>query len=392
MKKKICFLFLSFLLFSCNDENDIYSELEEIGSEKFDAHFIPCDYAEYIAINYQDNYDTDFILTKPIPAKKIKKTITQLTKQGEVAFYIFNYEEGGFVIVSADNRLMPILAEVENGEFSYEDVNFPPALQMWLDEIGDFIANARQNNIESTDEVKQMWEKISPIKTKCTNTWTSDCEFEFESVFDYIRCRSRVINTNWHQSGGYNDMMGGNCSGEQYYLGCSTLATGIAMRYYQKPTSLNWANMPLDRATTTTATFLRDLSVKIGVTPGCSSTPGPLSGMVNALKSYGYSNTQLSTYNALTVLSQVHTGWVVILYGVNSLNEAHAWVVSGVEYTEGYECMYNPKRVLTPYATGVKTPMNFHINWGWGPNYDGWFHVPHGYSFPNNMWMITGIY
>lgn len=46
------------------------------------------------------------------------ETHTFKTADNKNAFYAINYEEGGFTIVSANDRVRPILAFAEEGRFS----------------------------------------------------------------------------------------------------------------------------------------------------------------------------------------------------------------------------------------------------------------------------------
>ena len=81
-------------------------------------------------------------------------------KSGEtVYFYIFVTEDNdGFVIVSGDDRMPPILGYSHTNGFSME--NMPDNLKWWLDEYAKQIAYSIEKEIEPTVETKQQWEQL----------------------------------------------------------------------------------------------------------------------------------------------------------------------------------------------------------------------------------------
>ncbi len=62
------------------------------------------------------------------------ESITEIEGQdGLSAFYIINYKDEGFVILSADNRINPILAYSAIKKFEIVDLeSYPSGLQYWL--------------------------------------------------------------------------------------------------------------------------------------------------------------------------------------------------------------------------------------------------------------------
>jgi len=73
-----------------------------------------------------------------------------------VYFYVFGTENNdGFVIVSGDDRVVPVLGYSDTNGFSADDM--PENLRWWLGEYAKQIQFAIDNNIEPTAEVKQQW-------------------------------------------------------------------------------------------------------------------------------------------------------------------------------------------------------------------------------------------
>jgi hypothetical protein len=80
-----------------------------------------------------------------------------------VYFYVFvTGNNDGFVIVAADDRVPPVLGFSNTNGFSTD--NMPPNLVWWLGEYAKQIQFAIDNNIEPTQETKQLWEQLVGVK------------------------------------------------------------------------------------------------------------------------------------------------------------------------------------------------------------------------------------
>jgi hypothetical protein len=76
-----------------------------------------------------------------------------------VYFYVFSTEDKeGFVIVSGDEHVTPVLGYSETNGFSAD--NMPDNLKWWLGEYARQIQFVIDNNIEPTQEVQQQWAQI----------------------------------------------------------------------------------------------------------------------------------------------------------------------------------------------------------------------------------------
>jgi hypothetical protein len=73
-----------------------------------------------------------------------------------VYFYVFGTENNeGFVIVSGDDRVVPVLGYSETNGFSAD--NMPDNVAWWLGEYAKQIQFAIENDIEPTQEITQKW-------------------------------------------------------------------------------------------------------------------------------------------------------------------------------------------------------------------------------------------
>ncbi len=55
-------------------------------------------------------------------------------KSKKTAFYVINYNEGGWVLLSADKRTDPILGYSDENKFVIDEEHYPPSLQFWLND------------------------------------------------------------------------------------------------------------------------------------------------------------------------------------------------------------------------------------------------------------------
>lgn len=392
--RKSLFYLLMVALFSCEatDESLLNAPQDSFSSEK---NFVSLDYAKSIASVYNGSYIPagDELVTRGVEVRQVSQTMTVKNDNGTPVFYIINMEGGGFRVISADNRLEPVLASGEEGTLTNEIIGENPGLQMWMDGMIEHVTSVRASNVQQSEVAKALWNDMNPIQPMSDIPSSPECSYAGQTVYDYNYIGPQ-LSTQWHQGADFNaEMEYGGCSENdgKYLLGCSTIATGIVMRYKQKP-GFPWSEMPWDEATPNTALFLKEVSEIIGVDPGCESSPGPFQGMCDALRYYGYNNASIVDYSSSGLVSQIRSQDVVIMYGANlSTNQAHVWVVSGARSMSMYRCDE------TPYGTLVKTHIltngydNYYIDWGWNDNTDGWYSES-GFKYKDRLQLLINIY
>ena len=87
-----------------------------------------------------------------------KSSMRSTNANEKVYFYVFCAEDNeGFVIVSGDDRVVPVLGYSHTNGFSTDDM--PPNLEWWLGEYAKQIQFAIENDIETTEQTKQQWEQ-----------------------------------------------------------------------------------------------------------------------------------------------------------------------------------------------------------------------------------------
>jgi hypothetical protein len=76
-----------------------------------------------------------------------------ISKNSQDIYYVFNFSEGGFIIISADNAVIPVLGY--NFEHSYGLEDHPPQFTDLLEDLKEQIVFIKENNLSASKE-KQM--------------------------------------------------------------------------------------------------------------------------------------------------------------------------------------------------------------------------------------------
>jgi len=326
----------------------------------------------------------------------LKSTIgaAQMNTQDTTYYYVFNVDKankGGFVIVSGDDVVKPVLGYSDHG--SYDETNLPPNFAWWMDEMQRQIAYAQSKNLPQSDGVKKEWESyLNGTVSSSTNA------------------AAPLIQTHWDQFSPYNNLCPA-IGGTPAPTGCVATAMAQIMKFWNYPASgsgnseayttqsgislpsvsyeinYDWTNMQNDYTGSETqqqqdavATLMYHcgLSVQMQYDAGESSAVNQnvYSALINnfgydanmkVLNRNGYSDTDWENL----LRTQIDAGMPVYYAGEGSLGN-HAFVCDGYDDSG-----------------------NFHFNWGWSGAYDGYFVTnalyPGGYEFNLNQMAITDI-
>jgi len=296
-------------------------------------------------------------------------------------YYVFNVNgTQGFVIVSADNIVEPILGYSNQGSFNPDKI--PPHVAAWLKGYEDQIQYAISRHMQATPAIKAKWEFFSNTNRP-------------QPLFHGPQGVNPLVQTQWNQSPYYNDLCPyDNAHSEYTVTGCVATAMAQVLRYWNSPvtgsgfhsyndpnygtqsanfgsTTYDWANMPLSVTGTNTAvaTLMYHCGVSVDMTYGVAETGGSSAYVVSsqspvtncaeyALKTYfGYPSTLQglvrSDYDDQTWKGMLRTDLDAsrpIIYAGFGSGGGHCFVCDGYD------------------DNGL-----FHFNWGWQGQYDGYF-------------------
>lgn len=257
------------------------------------------------------------------------------------AYYVFNAEDnGGFVIVSGDDRTEEILGYADSGNF--DTSNMPSNVKAWLGyyeqvirSLGDQQIQTAPRRVERADiapMVKTAWGQDSPYNNLCPDHSMTGC---------VATAMAQVIN--YHQW---------PISTIVPIPGYTTSSRGITVDE-QPVTTFNWSNMNSDEV----AKLMLYCGASVEMEYGPWESSASDASIAPALKKYfGYdqqtrwvsrSDYGIDEWESL-IYSELEAGRPVV-YGGYTIDVGHEFVCDG-------------------YRDGL-----FHINWGWDGIFDAYY-------------------
>lgn len=305
--------------------------------------------------------------------KTVSQSLSVPDENGQPNLHIVNYEEGGYAIVSADNRVHPILAITELGSLTLKEKNLPEGLLLWLAETSEMVSYTKKINEPRTDLMIQSWElcETRAISLQTESPCPEDCD---RNYFSQV---SPLLSTIWNQGVGFNNYapyMG--CSSPangRPPAGCVATATAQVMKYHQYPSNYPWSSMPDSSGSSATSLLMHDIGSSVNMNFGCEGSGAFTNSIPDALiDDFGYQSASYSDFSFWTLKQDLNAGRPVILSASKDefcvlvwcvALKGHAWVVDGyIEYEVwDYAC------------ENGNVYVSLHMNWGWGGSYDGWY-------------------
>lgn len=393
---------LSFL-FSCEKDDVQLNENTEINEVIENKHFVSIELAKSISKNIQFKSD----LNRRVNSEKnIEYIFPVVDENNDPVYYIINFSGGGYIILAADQRSIPLLAYSEVNNFPVNLDDYPSELVDWLEFAKNQIKEIRDNDLEQPREFVTMWEEYNDLITLEENDQSfedneSDIQTTSSSCTPSFQQYGPLLNTSWNQTAGYNNLMPTasqvGCSSfltgnNRAYAGCVPIAIAQVMRYHNYPTNFNWSVMPNHSGSTTTSELIYDIHQKIINPPNTIFNPSPLTyycdgtgvkssyNVGNLFKNkYNYStaqyNTQFQMPHPIRMQLEILQNRPVILDGGRksgwwifaSRRDGHMWVCDG--FTRQVLCV----TLRFPPITIQHTITRFHMNWGWGGAFNGYF-------------------
>lgn len=312
---------------------------------------------------------------KPFRAARKKTVVSQ--GEDEAYYYVFNAGgNGGYVIVSGDDRVEPILGYVEQGSFDPE--NIPDNMRAWLDGYAEEIKYVIDNDINPNSPVLR--------RSKMKGTKHSIPE---------------ILTTRWNQGLPYNLTI------EKYYkedgtqarpaAGCIATAWAQVINFHRFPDKIK-TQIPAYNKTYT----LKDGSQKTVTFPAVPR--GAKIDWDNMRDTYSCSESHAHTAQDTAVANLMRYCGQAVKMSYGSSSSAN-WKVDDVikyfgfddsghrvgrdecsidewqdliynEIAAGYPVPFSGSKISGGHAfvlDGFDGDQLFHVNWGWGGGSNGWF-------------------
>lgn len=288
---------------------------------------------------------------KQMPQKAKAKSRTATTASSSDAYYVFNNDAGGFVIIAGDDAVTPVLGYTSTGSFDAE--NLPDGLKDLLKSYERQIAALGDNYV--------------------ANQTATRAGFTGENLLNTAK---------WNQGNPFNKYTPNN-----YVTGCVATAGAIVMKHHGYPAKgtgshtytwngqdltanfehdYDWASMPdkytsgNDEAFNGVARLMSDLGVAVEMQYAKGGSGATMEALVTALKKYfGYSK-----YARLLAIAdlgaevwndrlraEIDADRPILYSAVNSNEGGHSFVIDGYK------------------------DESFSVNWGWGGYCDGFYRI-----------------
>ena len=149
--------------------------------------------------------------------------VSVAAERGATDYYVFNVENGeGFVVVSADDRVKPILAYSTSGNYNPQDVS--EAFAFTLMNFQEEIQYVREHNLKATPDITAEWKSVN-------ETGSLNRGKQTRAVV------GPLCQTLWNQNYPWNSQCPADTagSGGHVYAGCVATAMGQVMKFHEWP-------------------------------------------------------------------------------------------------------------------------------------------------------------
>lgn len=288
---------------------------------------------------------------KQMPQKAKAKSRTATTASTSDAYYVFNNDAGGFVIIAGDDAVTPVLGYTSTGSFEAE--NLPDGLKDLLKSYERQIAalgNSYQANQTATRAAftgekllnTAKWNQMAPFNKYTPNNHVTGC----------VATAGAIV----MKHHGYPDKGTGSHS---YTWNGKTLTANFEHDY-------DWANMPAEYDGTNDAAFggvarlMSDLGVAVEMQYAKGGSGATMEDLVTALQKYfGYSkyarllaiaDLGAEVWNG-RLRAEIDADRPILYSAVDSNVGGHSFVIDGYK------------------------DESFSVNWGWGGYCDGFYRI-----------------
>lgn len=339
-------------------------------------------HAKVVTLEQAQQYATAFMQTQGV--RPVQWQILQTRSSGQPAYYVFNLQPQGWIIVAADDVVTPVLGYSRTGSLDWNRI--PDNMRFMLDDYEKQIRSLAR----VVDTPHKAWQSVSSISTRASGGKIDP-----------------LITINWNQNNPYNVY----CPKQKALVGCVAVAMGQAMSVQQWPprpkgkvsyTSANYGglsiNFDAERAYNwgdimsgannydEVARFLYHAGMSVRMDYGEDGS-GILTSELHLITDglinhFDYPNTVQHFRR-----EQYEGDWEQLL--INELNAGRAIIYNAVDSKAHAGHSFN--------LDGYDGNGHFHVNWGWGSYGNGNFSIDNlrdaamGMDYDTQHMVIVGI-
>jgi len=319
----------------------------------------------------------------PEPRRVMKSDV--VSEKGTVVFYLFNYEGGGFMVLSATKRYYPVLARSDKGSFDMKTVSGP--LEGWVNHTRIKLKSLIDSDgrLEDEGDIAHRWKTLG-VTTTSDDTKGARVMICNDPNYTYPVWINPMLTTAWGQGCGYNDLspvLGDGCGCDQRaFTGCVATAMAQIMRHWSHPAGYNWGGMVNNAGSNATAILMRDAGMATNMNYGCNESVTSYQAAETALRNnFQYGAAQFiapGSYTRSILVNELNNGRPTLLAGFQNNNPVgHAWVCDG----------YFIERLCDRFDDYY-----LNMNWGFDANGNGYYHDSNWNGFNLGRQAIINIH
>jgi len=332
-------------------------------------------------------------------AKARPSVRTVRNRSDRALFHVANLPEGGFVVMSGDTALRPVVAYSDTGTFEGGEGN--PIYDLLVSDMSDRIAA-----VDAAKGLAARWlsgEKVARIKAMASYGEDGLPDAQVEDVRVAPIAEAKWTQNTLHGENAFNLYTPNN-----YPCGCVATAFLTVMRHWCEPSGnvaqatktcwvdgvktyrqmmggiYDWESMPVDQFGVTDHSQLEaigrlahdvSLAMYTSYWPGAGSTCGELAAA--ALRdTFGYASVRV--YDAIGSASAAVLSGKNIVYSENYCNAILASLDAGMPVVVGMMGLASHQLVIDGYGFSSGGVLFCHLNCGWGGQADLWYNVMAG--------------
>lgn len=345
-------------------------------NNSFSQNFISESDAKKIGTNFVSHNSAK---SKP----KLNLVNIQNGSDNQPNMYIFDIEDGGFVIISASKKVKPILAYSFENNFGNE---IHHTVTYFINQYNEIINHSKKEDFDTNESVIESWKEFDDNNIKTRSFAIVD----------------PLIDTKWNQDCYYNEYAPydnyGPCN--RAYAGCVACAMSQIMKYWNYPekgkgnhsynhikygnlsadfgsTTYQWENMPNEiwSYNDAIATLMYHCGVSVDMDYDYDGSGALSPDVETAMKMYfGYSS---AIYKERHYYSDEE--WVELLK--SELDESRPMYFSGTGEIGGHAIV----------CDGYDNNDYFHFNMGWSGMGDGFYSIDDVNGFNQNEAVVMNI-
>lgn len=267
------------------------------------------------------------------------------SQESGIPFYVVNFkEDGGFAILSGDDRLTPVYAFSNEGAINLNDTVTNYGLNFYMNKVMPEIV---------ADELIVYSDTLGSRATSYDPTPAPNVVFDVLPMLDVEQRR-------WNQSYPYNRYCE-TANGERAKVGCGAVATALIMSYYGWPVDLegykfDWGELLPLKSSVKRNYFAKFMEILgrpqyLNMNYGVDGSGCEMENVESTFETLGYKYDKFDYIEVDHARLSLRKGSPLLIFGVNYVvpTMSHVFVIDGF---------------CTEYMKSE--PSYFHCVWGWG--------------------------